>query len=103
MDPTNPIFFDQKLGELWGVVALLSIASYFAMRWRTWLSGTIIIIGTLLSVMMLMEMSDPASAGGVALTEGSGYLAHTRFVSAALFLGPVIAAVLAGLRKRRVV
>ena len=100
MDPANPILFDQKLGELWAVVAVLAIAAYFAMRWRTWLSGSILVVGALLSIMMLIEMSDPATAGGVALDQGRGYLAHTRFASAALFLFPVVAAAIARFQRR---
>jgi hypothetical protein len=104
MDPANPTLIDQRVIELWLVALILCAASYFGTRWRTWLGIVPLALAALFSLGMWQELSDPATAGGLALDLGDGYLLHSRVASSASFVLAAAACFLAAARsKRRVV
>jgi hypothetical protein len=99
MDPVNPILIDQKVMELWIIALLLGITSYFGMRWRSWFSAGMVVIGSLAALLMFLELSDPAGRVGMELALGKGYVIHVYIASLALGVVPAAAAFLA--RRRR--
>jgi hypothetical protein len=103
MDPVKPILVDQKVVELWIIAVLLGVASYLGMKWRPWFSWGMVVIGSLATLLMLLELSDPASRVGMQLSLGKGYVIHTFVVSVALGAIPMAAALWARSRRRGVV
>lgn len=103
MDPVNPILVDQKIVELWIIAVLLGITSYLGMKWRPWFSAGMVVIGSLATLLMFLELSDPATRVGMEIALGKGYVTHTCLASLALGVVPMAAALLARSRSRGVV
>lgn len=100
MDPVNPILVDQKVVELWIIAVLLGVASYLGMKWRPWFSAGMVVIGSLATLLMLLELGDPAGRVGMELALGKGYVIHTYVASVALAAIPMAAALSARRRRR---
>lgn len=78
MDPTDPVVANQHVVELWVLALGLATSTYFLTRWRLWLGVIPLALAAFVSVGMWLELGDPATAGGLQIVFGSGYLLHAR-------------------------
>jgi hypothetical protein len=78
------VFIDRNIAELWAIAIVLGLTAYAASRYRASLGSVPAGVGVLLMILMFLELSDPATAGGLTIAFGWIYLLHARVVSAAL-------------------
>lgn len=78
MDSPTLINTNQQLTDLWLLALILGLTTHLLARWRRRLGLIPLSIAALVSILMWLELSDPAFAGGLEIAFGSRHLLHAR-------------------------